>query len=982
MKSIIIISLFSLVIFLILLGNLLKDTVRLAWKHMKENFLNHSTVFYAELCVSVIVVFVTALCAGAAELAVSAIFAEIFSNDIAQFGIMLRGVFSIYSETQNPANYILWFLISPIVKLIATLILTKSICGFFSAMNNRFQTEIYTESDMFIFGFIGAIILSSIHIVFHAQSINSLNMTANLAFSILNNIAYIIYFLAIYWTKTYKTNTSLLKASLDKYIIINNEERKVMSSPWLMIAVSYIVSLLLGFPNFIGLQWLRNDASLVILFILVMSVVHLVLRKFFARSWNYLATILFSTNRNLSLIVLPNNIRLTKPVKQIAFGVATTVLVFFVVLYAKFMFMFVLSMLFITILIAATIIIGYFVTLLLGSLISSIMTKDVLYMPFSKITNYFKAVAISFSKASVITTGTILLVFITITVFPKKLDCSRIYKNNTCVVDTNGDVLWLDNEHDFYYAPMTYDEIPDFVKKRIVVQEDRGFFKQNSWLPNKSNWHGISLASFFAGRGGSNLNQQVIKNLIYLDASVYPKDLARKITENLFLGYMLSLTETPEQIMTDYINVACFHGGRGYRGINAASLFAFGKPVGSLDQLEQMYLVRTLPYSEYSVNSSEAKRKTLDMAKNWKDRRLIKNSEYNEMNSCDIHFVNRPYNSDISTGTRSYIKKHFKSAERHNTYITLQNENAMYEAHNKLKSEKVFYKNGSELQVAAMVIDVKTGHIIGHFSSGLVDYNEFGQGFPIGSLGKPAIILEMLSMGASPNLTLFDGKVGKRKTPANATHPWKNKQVSIKTILSQSLNAPLSSNLCDIMPPKPVFEGVESAYESIGIMPHKELCSDTYNYPLGNRQMTVLDIAQLYQTIINDGVRIKLQSECLDDTANVTKRIWSTNSINVIKDALSETIKTGTMQEHRNKLPKYKTFYSKTGTSSGKSNWRGGKDGWCVFSDGETLIVCWASYGKRNGEQIKLGTEPLFGSGTAGLFSVLIYNELLKTSKI
>ena len=980
MKSIIIISLFSLVIFLILWGNLLKDTVRLSWKHMKESFSNHSTVFYAELCVSVIVVFVTALCAGAAELAVSAIFAEIFSNDIAQFGIMLRGVFSIYSETQNPANYILWFLISPIVKLIATLILTKSICGFFSAMNNRFQTEIYTESDMFIFGFIGAIILSSIQIVFHAQSINSLNMTANLAFSILSNISYILYFLAIYWTKTYKANTKLLKASVDKYIIINNEERKVMSTPWLMIAVSYVISLLLGFPNFIGLQWLRNDVSLVVMFVVIMAIVYLILRKFFARSWNYLATILFRTNRDLSLIVSHNNVRLTKLVKQIALSIASAVLLLFVVLYAKYIFMFVLSMLFITILIATTIIIGYFVTLLMGSLISSIMTKDVLYMPFSRITNYFKAVAISFSKASVITTGIILLVFITITVFPKKLDCSRIYKSNTFVVDTNGDVLWLDDEHNFYYAPLTYNEIPDFVKKCIVVQEDRGFFKQNSWLPNKSNWHGISLASFFAGRGGSNLNSQVVKNLTYMGASGFPRDLARKTTE-IFTGYMLSLTETPEQIMTDYINVACFHGGRGYRGINAASLFAFGKPVGSLDQLEQMYLVRTLPYSEYSVNSSEAKRKTLDMAKNWKDRRLIKNSEYNEMSSCEIHFVNRPYNSDISTGTRSYIMKHFKSAERHNTYITLKNENALLEAYNKLKSSKVYFKNGSELQVAAMVIDVKTGHIIGHFSSGLVDYNEFGQGFPIGSLGKPAIILEMLSMGASPNLTLFDGKVGKRKSPANATHPWKNKQVSIKTMLSQSLNAPFV-NICDIMPPKPVFESVESAYESIGIMPHKDLCSDTYNYPLGNRQMTVFDIAQLYQTIFNDGIRIKLQAECLNDTTNFTKRIWSTNSINVIKDALSETIKTGTMQEHRNKLPKYKTFYSKTGTSSGKSNWRGGKDGWCVFSDGETLIVCWASYGKRNGKQIKLGTEPLFGSGTAGLFSVLIYNELLKTSKI
>ena len=980
MKSIIIISLFSLVIFLVLLGNLIKDTVRLVCKHIKDTFSNHSTVFYAELCVSVIIIVVTALCAGAAELAVSAIFAEIFSNDIAQFGIMLRGVFSIYSETQNPANYILWFLISPIVKLIATLILVKSICVFFSAMNNRFKTDVYTESDMFLFGIVGAVVLSGIQIMLHIQKINGLNMTANLVFTILNNLSYILYFLAIYWVKTYKANNAMLEASIKKYIITSSVERKVMGTPWLMLAVSYAVCLMLSLPNFIGLQWLRNDLSLVIMSIWVMAVVYLILRKFFAHSWNYLATILFDTNRDLSLLVTPYYIHFNKRTTQIVGGISALALLLFTVFKAKYMFMFVLTTLFIAAVIFAAVVLGYFIPLLIGSVISSIRNNDSLYMPFSRITNYFKTVSISFGKSASLAFGIILFTFITITVFPKKLDCSRIYKNNTCVVDTNGDVLWLDDEHDFYYAPMTYNEIPDFVKKCIVVQEDRGFFKQNSWLPNKSNWHGISPASFFAGRGGSNLNSQVIKNLTYMDSYGFPRDLARKITE-IFTGYMLSLTETPEQIMTDYINVACFHGGRGYRGINAASLFAFGKPVGSLDQLEQMYLVRTLPYSEYSVNSSEAKRKTLDMAKNWKDRRLIKNSEYNEMSSCEIHFVNRPYNSDISTGTRSYIMKHFKSAERHNTYITLKNENALLEAYNKLKSSKVYFKNGSELQVAAMVIDVKTGHIIGHFSSGLVDYNEFGQGFPIGSLGKPAIILEMLSMGASPNLTLFDGKVGKRKSPANATHPWKNKQVSIKTMLSQSLNAPFV-NICDIMPPKPVFESVESAYESIGIMPHKDLCSDTYNYSLGNRHMTVFDIAQLYQTIFNDGIRIKLQAECLVDTANVTKRIWSTNSINVIKDALSETIKTGTMQEHRNKLPKYKTFYSKTGTSSGKSNWRGGKDGWCVFSDGEKLIVCWASYGKRNGKQISLGTEPLFGSSTAGLFSVLIYNELLKKSKI
>lgn len=977
MKSIIIISLISLIIFMILLGNLLiKDTARLIGRHISGVFSNHSTVFYAELCVSVIVVFVTALCAGAAELAVSAIFAEIFSNDITQFGIMLRGVFSLYSETQNPANHILWLFLSPLVKLIATLILTHSIYGFFTAMNKRFKTEVYTESDMFLFGIAGAIVLSGIQIMLHIQKINGLNMTANLVFTILNNLSYILYFLAIYWIKSYKANTAMLEASIKKYIITSSVERKVMGTPWLMLAVSYAVSLMLSLPNFIGLQWLRNDLSLVIMSILVMAVVYLILRKFFAHSWNYLATILFDTNRDLPLLATPYNIRLNKRTTQIVGGISALLLLLFTVFKAKYMFMFLLTTLFIAAVIFAAVVLGYFIPLLISSVISSIRNNDSLYMPFSRTTNYFITVSISFGKSSALAFGIILFTFITITIFPKRLDCSRIYKNNTCVVDTNGDVLWLDDEHDFYYVPLKYDETPDFVKKCITTQEDRGFFKQNSWFPNKSNWHGISLASFFAGRGGSNINSQLIKNLTYIDASGFPRDLARKTTDQVG-GYMLSLTETPEQIMTDYINVACFHSGKGYRGINAASLFAFGRPIGSLNKLEQLYLVSTLPRSSYMINPSAAKSETIKKAKQWKNSRLIKKSEYNEMNSCDIHFVNRPYVSDISTGTRSYIKKHFKSVERHNTYITLKNENALLEAYNQLKSSTVYYKNGSELQVAALVVDVKNGNVIGHYSSGLVDYNDYGQGFPIGSLCKPSIILEILRKGASPSLTLYDGKVGKRKTPANATHPWKNKQVSIKTMLSQSLNAPFV-NICDIMPPKPVFMNVEAAYESIGITAKYNLCSDTYNYPLGNRQMTVFDIGRLYQTIFNDGIRIKLQAECLNDTTNFTKRIWSSNHIAVIKNALSETIKTGTMKDYRNKLPQYKTFYSKTGTSSGKPNWRGGKDGWCVLSDGDILIVCWASYGKITGKHITLGTEPLFGSGTAGLFAVKIYNELAK----
>jgi hypothetical protein len=52
-----------------------------------------------------------------------------------------------------------------------------------------------------------------------------------------------------------------------------------------------------------------------------------------------------------------------------------------------------------------------------------------------------------------------------------------------------------------------------------------------------------------------------------------------------------------------------------------------------------------------------------------------------------------------------------------------------------------------------------------------------------------------------------------------------------------------------------------------------------------------------------------------------------------------------------------------------------------VLSDGKIVIVCWASYGKQVNGSMRLGTEMSWGASAAGLFSVLIYNELTKTKQ-
>jgi membrane peptidoglycan carboxypeptidase len=234
----------------------------------------------------------------------------------------------------------------------------------------------------------------------------------------------------------------------------------------------------------------------------------------------------------------------------------------------------------------------------------------------------------------------------------------------------------------------------------------------------------------------------------------------------------------------------------------------------------------------------------------------------------------------------------------------------------------------------------------------------------------------MLEMGASPNFTLFDGRRAGRKTPRNANHGWSNRNVTITEALSKSLNAPFT-NIWDIMNPKPVFINTESSYRKMGIRSeerHRDMCEDTYNYPLGIRQMYVTEVAQAFQTLMNDGVCYPLRDHETGDSI-IPVSIYEAKNVAVVKQALSQTVKSGTMKAYRNILPEGRTYYAKTGTSTRQQY------GWGVVSDGNLLVVSLASYGKCQGDNLSLGKAPLYGGSTAGLMSVLVYNEIKKIQK-
>lgn len=987
MISILIITLIALVAFLLLTGfGIMRDFSRLWLRHSREVFYSKQGLnYYSELAVTLAVTLVIAISASILKGSASILVAMITTDDIAQFTTALRGVFSSYTtELQSSRNHLLLFFLNPALKLVAVLVIICGIKSVFIRINNKAGGDCYEEKDVFYFSSIGVLLLIAVEILCHIQDVKMANTAGNIAYLLLDKFSYILFLLTAFEVMMLHTNKKLLNDAIDKYIVTNRLEKKMVLSGWKMIVLAYVMGLLLSLPYFMGLQWIRSNTALLSAFIIVLGIAILIMKKVFADSWNLLGTVVFASSTSKPIGIrkpFSNKLRLPAIIGLISAG---ALLVAFGVAYPKQLFMLLLIMVVAVCLIILGITVIYFLTLGIGFIITLIAKGDTASSSADKCLVYIGWVLTSLPKAIVASAAVVTLAFMAITCFPKDLNCDDIFENSS-VVDANGNWLYIHEEHDHYYAPVYYNELPEFFKKILVIQEDRFFFQQHDLLPNTSNWQGISF-SVLRGRGGSNINAQLCKNITFIDAEGFPRDMKRKLAE-MVSGYMISQTETPEEIMEKYVNIAAFHGTfAGFRGVNAASLYTFGKPIGQLNYVQQLYLVNTLPRSLYvkgedaliaytavQDNPQAVQEALIAKASRWCDEGLISKKELNAIKREELAFTNCHYKCEIPISTRIMLESHFnKHPGRHDCSLTTDNENALVAAYNLLKTKDVFQKNGSKLQVAALVVEVKSGSIIGHFSSSeVLDYAN-AYTYPIGSIGKPAIILETLKSGAPLDFKLYDGRVGTRKTPHNS-HGWSNRLVDIETILSKSLNAPFA-NICDLgLNPKTVFQNLEKDYGLMKLPTDEASTSDSYNYPLGLREMSVFSVAQVYQAIFNQGVYVPLSLERNSDTVS-TKRIWNENHVQVVQNALRQTIESngGTLHRYKNDLPAGRILYGKTGTSSRQ------KDFWTVLSDGKILIVCWASYGKQVNGTMKLGTEMSWGASAAGLFSVLIYNELAK----
>lgn len=156
---------------------------------------------------------------------------------------------------------------------------------------------------------------------------------------------------------------------------------------------------------------------------------------------------------------------------------------------------------------------------------------------------------------------------------------------------------------------LTYDEIPDTLKKAVVAVEDKRFYSHN----------GIELVSIMralftnlrAGKvveGGSTITQQLAKNLFLTPE----RTVERKLKEAVY-SLKLEMRCSKEEILEMYLNVIYF--GHGTYGCEMASMFYFGKSAKDLDLAEAALLAGIIKgpeiYSPYHNLDLADKRRTL-----------------------------------------------------------------------------------------------------------------------------------------------------------------------------------------------------------------------------------------------------------------------------------------------------------------------------------------------------------------------------------
>lgn len=431
-----------------------------------------------------------------------------------------------------------------------------------------------------------------------------------------------------------------------------------------------------------------------------------------------------------------------------------------------------------------------------------------------------------------------------------------VYSKPTCVLGARGTELFrFEREH---RTPITLSQVSPHVINAFLAAEDRTFFDHQ----------GISLRGILRAivvnlwkrrfvQGASTITQQVIK----LRFAASQRTLARKVREQV-LALLVEGLYSKEQILETYLNLVYL--GAGLYGIEAAAQSFWKKSAAELTPAEAALLAGIVksPQSYCPVYDLERAKKRRNIVLQCMRRcGFLDDAVYTSSSAESIVLTGRAGSSSVCSG---YIREHIQQElEQLLGRDRLYNYGCIVQTtldeQMQQRAEEIFATHVSEIKKkkanvdgAAVILEGESGAIRAFIGGYDFSRSQFNRAFQakrqIGSLVKPLVYIASLQqLGATFRDTCVDEILPEISgwSPRNVTRRFEGEMTLAHALV-------VSNN---IIPVKLFLE--VGADPIIRVLRACGLPGPFDPYPalaLGCTECTPVDVAQMFNTVIQQGV--------------------------------------------------------------------------------------------------------------------------------
>lgn len=441
----------------------------------------------------------------------------------------------------------------------------------------------------------------------------------------------------------------------------------------------------------------------------------------------------------------------------------------------------------------------------------------------------------------------------------------------TRIYDVNGKLisrLYIENR---VWVPLR--DIPETLQNAVIAIEDHNFRQH----------HGVNFTAMLRAllvdlregrivQGGSTITQQLAKNAFLTQERTF----TRKIQEFIY-AIQLERAYTKDQILELYLNEVYFFPGQAVYGVEAASQGYFGKHVRDLNLAESALLAGLIRNSQlYSPtkNPEAARARRATVLSRMVELGYISQEQADAANRAPLGVIEKRSSKDVAPYFVDYVRTQllerygrdlvYKGGLKVYTTLDLRlQELAEKTLVSNLPQGKPDSKGLIQPQGAMVVLDAHDGYIRAMVGGrGNDEFNRAVQSYrQPGSAFKPFVYTAAIQAGYTPSTMLDDSPVeynipGQKEpwAPINNDNKFRG-PVTLRKALEDSINVP-SVKLLDQI-------GIEKAVKTAEAMGITSLVESgrrndmNLSLVLGGltKGVTPLEMAAAYAVFANQGIR-------------------------------------------------------------------------------------------------------------------------------